>query len=231
MRQNRQVKNKQRQRNKMNLELEVIAGITYGQRQFIESYLQGLNILCYGSSGSGKTFLALHCGLRSLLDGDINKIIFVRSAVEVRSQGFLPGDKDEKSAPYAAPLRSTVNKLFSCGTAYETLKAAGKIEFITTGHVRGETFDDSLIIVDEFQSLTPNEMLAVLTRVGENSRVIVIGDTRQNDLNPKREESCFGWMLDIASKMSDDFDMIEFTYRDIVRSGFVKRLIMAVEED
>lgn len=216
--------------NHTNLTLSDIQPKTFAQEQMFDSYAEGYNIAGVGSAGTGKSFVALWLALNDVIDGRKQKVIIVRSAVPTREVGHLPGELDEKIAVYEAPYKDIVNQLCECGTAYDTLKKHEKIEFISTSFVRGMTFDNAVIIVDEFQSMHEEELYSVLTRVGENTQAIVIGDTRQCDLNKRKEASCFDWFMNLAKKMPNDFEIVNFLPVDIVRSGFVKRLIIANED-
>lgn len=203
---------------------------TESQRRMMDGYMDGQNIVAYGSAGSGKTFIACYLALKDLYDKEKNKIIIVRSAVPTRNQGFLPGSLDEKSAVYQTPYVSIVNELCQNGAAWEIFTKKDTIQFMTTGYVRGITFDDAVIIVDEFQNMTQHEIYSLLTRMGENTQVILCGDTKQSDLDKKKEESCFGWVTKVVDRMPEWFDPIKFTPDDIVRSEFVKKLIMVTED-
>lgn len=203
---------------------------TEAQRMMMAGYLEGQNIVAYGSAGSGKSFIACFLALKDLQDKEKRKIIIVRSAVPTRDQGFLPGSLEEKSAVYQIPYVNIINELCQNGAAWETMTKKGMIEFMTTSYVRGVTLDDAVIIIDEFQNMDPKELESVLTRVGENSQLILCGDTRQSDLERKKQESSFKWIMEVAKRMPDWFDMVRFMPCDIVRSGFVKKLIMVTED-
>ena len=203
---------------------------TEAQRMMMEGYLQGQNIVAYGSAGSGKSFIACYLALKDLQDKEKQKIIIVRSAVPTRDQGFLPGSLEEKSAVYQIPYVIIINELCQNGAAWEIMTKKGMIQFMTTSYVRGVTLDNSIIIVDEFQNMNPHEIYSLLTRVGENTQVILCGDTNQSDLNKKKEESCFDWVMKVADRMPDWFDLVRFMPCDIVRSEFVKKLIMVTED-
>jgi phosphate starvation-inducible PhoH-like protein len=204
---------------------------TEGQRQMMFAFEEGLNILAYGSAGTGKSYVACHLALKKLFaDPKRNKIVIVRSAVQTREMGFLPGSLDEKSDPYKAPYKAIINQLCGNGTAWDILTKKGMVEFITSSYVRGITIEDCTIIIDEYQNMSQHECQSVLTRVGENCQVIMLGDTKQTDLNKKKEESCFDWVLNVTRRMSDWFDVVHFTPADIVRSGFCKALILAIED-
>lgn len=132
---------------------------------------------------------------------------------------------------YEAPYINLCNKLYDCGTAYQTLKQKGILHFDSTSFLRGMTFDDCIIIVDEIQNLSYQEIYTLLTRIGDNCRVFLCGDLLQDDLTSKRfnEESGYGRILP-ALKMIESCEVIEFGVEDIVRSGFVKEFIMVTTQ-
>ena len=204
---------------------------TEAQKMMIEGYLQGQNVVAFGSAGSGKSFIACYLALKDLIEKEKDKIIIVRSAVTTRDQGFLPGTLEEKSAVYQIPYVNIVNDICQNGAAWEILTKKGTIQFLTTSYVRGITLDDAVIIVDEFQNMDPEELESVMTRVGENTQIILCGDTRQSDLKRKRQESCFSWLMKVSEKMPTWFDTVRFLPSDIVRSGFVRELIETIEEN
>lgn len=214
-----------------NLTVTSLKPKTIAQKSMIESWLQGNNIIAAGSSGTGKSYVAIWLALVALLsDKTQDRIIYVRSAVPLRNQGFLTGDLEEKSDPFFAPFRDMINKLCGSGTAAEVLAKKGAIQYLTTGYLRGETFDNAIIIIEEYQNMDFEEVISVMTRLGENSRLILAGDTKQNDLFRSRETTCFENLMKIAERIPDEIDVIHFYPSDIVRSGFVKKLIMVLEE-
>lgn len=219
-----------KQQNKDHLSCAAIMPKTEAQKQMMFAYSQKMNVVAYGSAGTGKSFVACYLALKDLFEKKINKIVIIRSAVETRSVGFLPGDLAEKTEPYMIPYKQIVNQLCQNGTAWDILVKKGMIEFITTSYVRGITIEDCTIIVDEFQNLNNHEAYSVLTRIGENCQVILCGDTKQTDLNKKKEDSCFDWVQVVANKMPKWFDLVHFYPSDIVRSGFVHDLIVTVED-
>jgi len=215
---------------KDHLALRHIDPLTYPQRQMIESYCRGTNIIAVGSAGTGKSFIASYLALNSLLSKEVEKIVVVRSAVPTRDMGFLPGSIQEKTEVYTIPYKQIFNYLCDNGTAWDILHKKHMIEFITTSYVRGITLDNCVVVVDEFQSMTAHEIYSVLTRLGKNSRLLICGDTKQTDLDGRKEKSCYDWFMGVAQKMSDWFDVVQFQKHDIVRSDFVKALIIAVED-
>lgn len=214
---------------KHNFNLQQIAPLTQNQDNAFHANGNGNNLLLYGVAGTGKTFLATYFAINDLLQGHARRIIIVRSAVTTRDQGFLPGTLQEKMAMYEAPYREIFSEL--CGgrrDVYDLLKKREYVEFMSTSFIRGITFDDAIIIVDEVQNCTMHEIDSILTRVGKNSRVILCGDHRQDDLKmagKRHQESGIQNLVKIARAMSV-FSSIEFNVDDIVRSGFVRDYII-----
>jgi phosphate starvation-inducible protein PhoH len=153
----------------------------------------------------------------------------VRSAVPTRDIGFLPGSLKEKIEAYEEPYKIIVSEIFGRGDAYGILKNKGQIEFVTTSYLRGITLDDCIVIVDEFQNCTFQELDTIITRIGENGKIIFSGDYRQSDLDKSRERAGMIKFLDILERMYE-FEFVEFEAEDIVRSGLVKSYIIAKSE-
>lgn len=201
------------------------------QSSMIESYFTGNHIIASGSAGTGKTYLALWLALQSVFGGEPQKqIVIVRSAVPSRDIGFLPGDEKEKLAPYEAVYRDSLADLAGRASTYDDMVEAGFIKFMPTSFLRGLTWENSVIVLDEVQNLTFEEIHTVMTRVGKGSRVIVCGDIAQNDFVNTKQESGFQKFVRVSSRMKG-FDRIIFTKEDIVRSGFVKSWIIALEDE
>lgn len=177
-------------------------------------------ILLKGPAGTSKTYNALARGLKLLSKGDVEKIIIIRSAVEIRKIGFLPGDQQEKLDAYAGPYIHLFNQL-SPKKNYRALVADKKVEFHSTSYLRGMTFDNACIIVDEYQNMSEHELETIATRVGQDTHLILCGDTDQSDL-PKWEQDGHQKVIDILEAM-DEFDVIEFGIEDIKRGPFVKK--------
>ena len=212
-----------------NFQLSEISPLTKNQELAFHANGNSSHLLLHGVAGTGKTFLGSYFAISDLLSGNAKRIIIIRSAVSTRDQGFLPGTLQEKMALYEAPYREIFAEL--CGgrrDVYDLLKKREYLEFMSTSFIRGITFDDAIIIVDEMQNCTEHELNSILTRVGKNTRVILCGDTRQDDLKmtgKRHQESGMGVMLRIAKAM-ECFSTIEFKVEDIVRSGFVKQYII-----
>lgn len=204
--------------------------ITDKQHNVIRQFAAGSNLILVGSAGTSKTWLACYLALRDVLaeGSPLEKVIFVRSTVQAREQGHLPGTLDEKSSPFESPYRDKLATLTGRPTAYDNLKEIGKVEFFSTSILRGESWDNAVVVLDEVQNLRWDEIDSVVTRLGKNSRIIVAGDTNaQCDLGP-REATGIHLFMRVAARMGG-FHVERFTQADIVRSAFVKAWICAVE--
>lgn len=188
------------------------------------------NIVMSGSAGTGKTFTALYLALEQVLDksNPLNKIHIIRSVVPSREMGFLPGTIEEKMEPYISPYIQICDELFDIKKSYNTLVAQGVIEFHSTSFIRGTTFNDCIIIVDEMQNMNGRELNTIVTRVGQNCRLIMCGDYHQSDFATKREKQDILLFLSIIEQLSK-FSVIHYDWRDIIRSDFVREYIMTKE--
>ena len=211
-----------------------ISPMTDTQEDMFDSYRAGYNIAAIGTAGTGKTMCGLFLGLSDILnDDDYDQVIIVRSAVQTREQGFMPGTQAQKEAVYAVPYADIVNNLFGRGDAWEILKQKHSVKFMTSSFVRGLTFDNSIIIVDECQSMTYHELDSIITRVGDSSRIIFCGDTAQDDLAGSRnrnDTSGLAEFIKVLKRMDHSFKIVQFGIEDIVRSGLVKEYIIAKEK-
>lgn len=203
---------------------------TEGQKRLLDFFRDGYNVVAEGSAGTGKSFCAAYLALEKLFAKDVDTIIFVRSAVNIRSQGFLPGSLEEKELVYTIPYKQIVNQICQNGTAWDILTKKNVIQFLTTTYIRGLTLDNCVVIVDEFQNMDVGEAESLLTRLGENCQIIICGDTRQNDLNRKKETSCYDWLIKLSNDLDDYFKIVSFSRDDIVRSDLCKAIITAIEK-
>jgi phosphate starvation-inducible protein PhoH len=204
--------------------------ITRNQKRVFD-YFSNNHLVLHGMAGTGKSFLSLYLSIQAILakKSPYLKIVVVRSAVPTRDIGFLPGSLKEKIEAYEEPYKIIVSEIFGRGDAYGILKNKGQIEFVTTSYLRGITLDDCIVIVDEFQNCTFQELDTIITRIGENGKIIFSGDYRQSDLDKSRERAGMIKFLDILEKMYE-FEFVEFGAEDIVRSGLVKSYIIAKSE-
>ncbi len=205
------------------LHLQHISPLTPAQTEAFDSYRSGQNVLLHGVAGTGKTFISLYLALVDVLQrGYYDSVTIFRSVVPTRDMGFLPGNLKEKSRAYESPYYGLCTDLFGRGDAYDVLKSSKKIDFQSTSFVRGTTINNSIILIDECQNMTFHELDSVITRLGENCRLIICGDYMQSDL----EKNGIRSFMKIIDRMQQ-FDTVEFSAVDIVRSPLVKSYIIS----
>ena len=160
-------------------DLYPVVGQTENQGLALTSLLSSRHTCLIGSAGTGKTFLAMYSALRKVLDpsSPVSNVVVIRSAVEVRGIGFMPGTLEEKMAVYELPYVSICKELLSYGSAWTTLKKMEAATFMGTSYIRGITLDDTIVIVDECQNLSAHELDSVASRLGCNSELILCGTT------------------------------------------------------
>ena len=233
-RQKRQVENEMENIVNKKFSMKKITPMTLNQERVTKAYHAGKNLANIGSAGTGKTYLSMALALEEVLENEeYTKLIIIRSAVQSREQGFMPGSLNEKMGYYETPYIDIVNDLFGRGDAYQILKQKGMLQFMSTSFVRGLTFDNAIIIVDECQNMTYQELDTVMTRVGESSKIIFCGDMKQDDLKISKHRADVSGLKDfvrVISKMSA-FSVVEFTVDDIVRSGIVKEYLIVKERE
>jgi len=212
-----------------NLRLREIEPLTANQKKLFQTYQTGLNLFVHGCPGTGKSFLSIYLALQELMkeDTQYKRIIILRSTVPAREVGFLPGTAEEKAAIYEIPYMGIFTELFNRPDAYDILKEEGSIEFVTTSFLRGMSFKDSIIIVDELQNMQFEELNTVISRVGDGSKVLFLGDYYQTDLNKKRNDTSGYIKFKRILEMIDLFGFVEMDITDIVRSLLVKKYIIA----
>ena len=207
--------------------------ITENQKTVFDTWKKDKNQFLFGSAGTGKTFVSLYLALQDVLDlkNPADKVILVRSLIPTREIGFLPGDEEDKAALYQVPYQNMVRFMFqmpneqSFNNLYDRLKAQGSLYFLSTSFLRGLTFDNSIIIVDECQNLNFHELDTIITRVGQDSKIVFCGDFAQSDLQRTNEKNGLHDFLRILEEM-EEFNCTEFTIGDIVRSGFVRSYLI-----
>ncbi len=211
-----------------------IKPLTDNQKTAFEQHELGKNLLLHGAAGTGKTFITLYLALQQVLDENspYDKIYIVRSLVPTREIGFLPGDHEDKSALYQIPYKNMVRYMFSMpddnsfDMLYDNLRAQETISFWSTSFIRGVTLDNSIVIVDEFSNLNFHELDSMITRIGEDSKIMFCGDITQTDLTRENDKNGISDFIKILQNM-EDFSCIEFGIDDIVRSGLVKSYLIA----
>ena len=210
-----------------------IKGITKNQTEVIKEYKKGKCLFLYGSAGTGKTFVTLYHALKEVLDpkSKFNCVYVVRSLISTREIGFLPGDEEDKSALYQVPYDNMVRFMFKMPTEdqfnflYDRLKQQRSLMFLSTSFLRGITLDNAIILVDECQNLNFHELDTIMTRVGQDSKIMFCGDFDQTDLTKEKEKEGLGDFMKIINGMKE-FYSCEFDIGDIVRSGLVRSYII-----
>ena len=213
--------------------LVTIKSITDNQKLVFDSWKKEKNQFLFGAAGTGKTFISLYLALKDVLDlkKSYDKVVLVRSLIPTREIGFLPGDEEDKAALYQVPYQNMVQFMFEMqneqqfNNLYDRLKGQGTLYFLSTSFLRGLTFDNTIIIVDECQNLNFHELDTIITRVGQDSKIIFCGDFDQTDLVKQNEKNGLHDFLRILEEM-EEFNCIEFTIGDIVRSGFVRSYLI-----
>ena len=211
-------------------ELEKIEPITDNQKKAFDSWDKGYNLILTGSAGTGKTFIALYNAFKEMLDKPelYRRIMIMRSMVPTRDAGHLPGTKEEKEDPYKVPYKNICDEIFGYKGAYGKLTTANKLTFETTSYIRGATFDQTIIVVDEMQNLNFHELDSVITRVGNDCKIIFCGDYLQSDFKYKDDKDGIIKFISIVEQMRF-FRVINFGWEDIVRSDLVRDYIMTKE--
>jgi predicted ribonuclease YlaK len=214
-----------------------IQPITETQKKFFDAYDNDKHLVAHGVPGSGKTFISIYKALQEVFNeySDKDTVYVVRSLVQTRSIGFMPGNETEKQGYYETVYRNMVKYMFQLPSEadfdmlYDNLKSQKTIKFYNTSFLRGLTFDNCVIIVDEFANLNFHELDSIITRVGENCRIIFSGDAEQTDLINTNEKNGIHDFMRILQIMPS-FEILDFGIDDICRSGLVKEFILAKRE-
>ncbi len=201
---------------------------TAGQKKYVDAIRN--NMICFGlgPAGTGKTYLGMAMAIQAFKDGDVNRMILTRPAIEAGEKlGFLPGDLQSKIDPYLRPLYDALYQIMGA-ESYQHNYEKGAIEVAPLAYMRGRTLDNAFIILDEAQNTTPAQMKMFLTRIGFGSKVIITGDITQKDLPAGTVSG-----LDVALKVLrdvEDIAIIELTNRDVVRHPLVQKIVEAYEK-
>jgi predicted ribonuclease YlaK len=214
-------------------QLATIKPVTDNQKVVFDTWKKGLNQFLFGCAGTGKTFVSLYLALSEVLRNDTpyDKVIVVRSLIPTREIGFLPGDEEDKAALYQVPYQNMVQFMFeqpneqSFNNLYDRLKGQGSLYFLSTSFLRGLTFDNTIVIVDECQNMNFHELDTIITRIGQDSKIIFCGDFDQTDLQRTNEINGLHNFLRILQEM-EEFNCTEFSIGDIVRSGFIRNYLI-----
>jgi predicted ribonuclease YlaK len=212
-------------------DLITIEPITVHQSEVFDAWKSGDNLAMIGTAGTGKTFLAMYLALEEVMNKSTpyDKLHIIRSVVPTRDVGYLPGTIEEKLNAYTGPYRAIAAELFDGDAkAFEKLIHNEYLTFESTSYIRGITYDNSIIIVDEMQNLTFHELDSVITRVGVDTKVIFSGDYHQSDFKAAGDKQGINTFISILEQLRK-FSVINFTWEDIVRSDFVRDYIMTKE--
>lgn len=212
-------------------DLITIDPITERQRAAFDAWRDGDNMALVGTAGTGKTFLALYLALEEVMEksSPYETVKIIRSVVPTRDVGYLPGTIEEKLNAYTGPYRAITSELFDGDPgAYDKLVHNKYISFESTSYIRGVTFDNSIVIVDEMQNLNFHELDSVMTRIGHCSKIIFCGDYYQSDFRSENDKRGINTFLQIVEQLKH-FSVISFNWEDIVRSGLVRDYIMTKE--
>ena len=207
---------------------KIIRPKTLGQKRYVDAIKKNSIVFGVGPAGTGKTYLAVALAVYALKNKEIDKIILTRPAVEAGEKlGFLPGDLNEKVDPYLRPLFDALQEMMG-QEAYQRHIERGSIEIAPLAYMRGRTLSNSFIILDEAQNTTREQMKMFLTRMGENSRIVVTGDITQIDL-PHNVTSGMADAIEVLKEV-DGIEIVTLTAKDVVRHELVTRIIQAYEK-
>lgn len=201
---------------------------TAAQKRFLEALKQNQQVFATGPAGTGKTYLATMYACEMYLRGVVDKIIISRPAVPAQGEnyGFLPGGIDSKLAPWMVPVVEVIEEALGSKQKYLEAQKAGDIEIAPFGFMRGRTFRNAFVIVDEAQNTTPEQMELLVTRMGEGSQLVVSGDLRQSDI---RGISGLDVAVQLIKKHNIPCGLVEFNAGDVIRSDLCRMWVQAFE--
>ena len=207
-------------------QLVEMKGVTKNQLEVFKQYEAGKNLFLYGPAGTGKTFISLYLALSEVSKKSPYKsITVVRSAVPTRDVGFLPGGLHQKLEVYEMPYRSIITELYGRGDAFDILKNKDVLNFMSTSYIRGLTLKRTIVIVDECENLNFHELDSIITRIGNDCKILFCGDFKQSDFRNVNEKQGMHNFMEILSGMKS-FNTVKFTQKDIVRSNMVREYII-----
>jgi phosphate starvation-inducible PhoH-like protein len=195
------------------------------QKEFINAIVEKSIVFAVGSAGSGKTFLAAAKAIEYLDFGFVDRIVIVRPVVATEDIGYLPGDMNEKLDPYLMPLMDAFISV-SNPKRVQDLTRTGEIEVAPLAFMRGRTFSDAFIILDEAQNTTIDQMRMFLTRFGENVKVVITGDLSQSDI---QGTNGLKWAIDKLNNCSS-IHIVRYNNSDVVRSALVREILRYIDE-
>jgi predicted ribonuclease YlaK len=213
-------------------DLHTVQPLTHNQSETFLAYNSGFNLNLSGSAGTGKTFLGMYLALREVLETSTpyDQLVIIRSMVSTRDFGFLPGTEEEKQEVYEKPYVGICDRLFDYSNTYRNLKKLGYVSFTNTSHLRGTTYSNCIILVDEAENMNEHELDSIITRAGKDCKFIFSGDVVQTDLiKNNRDRSGYAEFTAILNEM-EQFRTITFTIDDVVRSGLVKSYLIAKDK-
>lgn len=200
---------------------------TLGQKQYVDEIRRKMIVFGIGPAGTGKTYLAMAMAIKAFKDGDVNRIILTRPAIEAGEKlGFLPGDLQSKVDPYLRPLYDALHQIMGAEAFMKNMEK-GLIEVAPLAYMRGRTLDNAFIILDEAQNTTPAQMKMFLTRIGFGSKVIITGDLSQKDL-PHDVKSGLDVAIRVLKPVSD-IAFCTLTSKDVVRHPLVQKIVQAYD--
>ena len=201
---------------------------THGQKAYVNAIDKSMIVFGVGPAGTGKTYLAMAKAITAFKNGEVNRIILTRPAIEAGEKlGFLPGDLQSKVDPYLRPLYDALYQIMGAESFQKNMEK-GLIEVAPLAYMRGRTLDNAFIILDEAQNTTPAQMKMFLTRIGFGSKAVITGDATQKDLAPGAKSG-----LDVALRVLkniEDIGICELTSKDVVRHPLVQRIVQAYDD-
>lgn len=188
-------------------DLRTITPLTPNQKLFFHHFNQYQAILLHGSPGTGKSLISLYKSLESILDksSPYDQLIIIRNTIPTTDIGFLPGDLETKNLAYEEPYKQITSDLFNRNDAYSRLKEQKYLTFLNASYLRGITFDNSIVFVDEIQNANWHTIKTIISRTGVNTKIILSGDTKQSDMTKKYGNSGFHELLQVTNKMTEFF--------------------------